>query len=371
MRLRTALLALLPACGFSSDSNNGGGKDAMPDAPTCFGSYIKVCFDSASNTPSTPRVWPDDVDVDTDLIQATSFCDQNNDQKASYCVVTGKGIMLAATKTLRAHGSKPLVLLSTMAIDLEGSVDVSSTGSAPETRGAGENPQGACMGATAVSAASGGAGGSFAGKGGNGEPVDTGNLPQPAPAVNEFPRSLRGGCPGGNGTLNDIPDTGGAGGSGGGAVAIIAPSLMFNAKINASGAGGAGGPTGKSGGGGGGSGGMIVLDVPMAGIVRGANGILFANGGGGGEGGAEPPSAAMGQPGSDPAGPMPAAAGGNTTNDGGNGGAGSSDILAGATAAGQSGSHGGGGAGGGGAGFIYAPGISGNTVISPPSQNLP
>jgi hypothetical protein len=344
----------------------------MPDAPTCFGSYVQICFDSAANVPASPQMWVDNLDIDTDPTTTSPYCDQHVLQRDTYCVVTGKGMMLADTKSLRAHGSKPLVLLSTTAIDLQGSIDVSSIGSALTGMGAGAYLATACPGAGDVKLNSGGAGGSFADLGGNGEPKDTPITPLAAPAVTGFPRSLRGGCPGGNGVKNDVADSGGAGGSGGGAVAIIAPSLTFNAKINASGAGGKGGPPGKSGGGGGGSGGMIVLDVPMAGIVRGANGLLFANGGGGGEGGADPST--MGTNGGIPMAPTPAASGGDSGigGDGGNGGPGSAGgNTSGANALGQGGGSGGGGGGGGAAGFIYAPGITGTTVISPSSQNLP
>jgi hypothetical protein len=46
---------------------------------------------------------------------------------------------------------------------------------------------------------------------------------------------------------------------------------------------------------------MIVIDLPMDKIVRGASGLLFANDGGGGEGGADPVAAGLGR--ASPSGP--------------------------------------------------------------------
>jgi len=374
MRSWMALLAMVPACGFqSSEAKDGGGGSGTPDALLCFGSFVKVCFDSPSHVPTTAKMWTDDVDVDTDATDTSSLCDQNNNQKGMYCVVAGTGMTLADMKKLRGHGSKSLILLSTMPIDLEGIIDVSSNRNLVANKGAGADPSGSCTGAATVAGYSGGAGGSFAGQGGDGQRLNTNTTPIAAPKLSKFPGLPRGGCPGGTGAVNDAV-TGGTGGSGGGAVAIIAPSITINGEINASGAGGGGGPPTKSGGGGGGSGGMIVLDIPMAGITRGSNGVLFANGGGGGEGGSDDPmpSGTAGQDGSAPTSPTPAALGGSSSSNGGNGGPGSSGPdTAGGNSSGQSSGAGGGGAGGGGPGFIHAPGITDSTAISPASQDLP
>jgi hypothetical protein len=119
---------------------------------------------------------------------------------------------------------------------------------------------------------------------------------------------------------------------------------------------------------------MIILDIPIMGISRGPNGILFANGGGGGEGG-DGGGASQGM---SPFRPTPAASGGGTgltapgNVAGGKGGDGSAGAeLNGATSPGGVQNGGGGGGGGGGAGFIHAPGITGDSVISPPSRELP
>ena len=340
------------------------------DAQLCFGSFVRVCFDSAADLPTEARHWGDDgndAQIDTDV---ASVCDQHNDQKAGYCVITGAGMTFAQTKTFIARGSKPLVLLSTSAVRVEGTIDVSGElGNA-----AGANPVGQCTGATPAMGNSGGAGGSFAGRGGNGGQV---NAPAgssiAAPRLNGFPSTLRGGCSGQAGDKTDSPAT--FGGSGGGAVAIIAPSLSLDGAIIAPGSGGSGGPTAFTGGGGGGSGGMIVLDVPMAGMVRGPNAILVANGGGGGEGG---DGSSAGSSGFSSAVPTPAAPGGGTPEagggnfSGGNGGDGSAGAeIDGSASPGGVQNGGGGGGGGGGAGFVHAPGITGDSVISPASLDLP
>lgn len=356
-----ALLAVISACGFHS-SDNGKTDGGTPDAaPTCFGSFVKVCFTTPEDVPTTTAMLPIDptIEVDTDSM---TMCDQHNDKKGNYCVIAGKGFTLPDVQSIRGYGSKPLVLLSTTTIVLQGTVDVSSNNNiGPKNKGANANPS-ACTAGTAAQGSSGGYGGSFGGKGGAGEGIspDAGGIA--APLLADLPTPLRGGCPGGNGG-----NGGGAGGDGGGAVAIVAGTeITVTGKINASGAGGHGGPQGKTGGGGGGSGGMIVLDAPPSSTVQGT-GTLYANGGGGGEGGSGPSNSSAGNDGQVSADPTSPAAGGQGGSEGGNGGPGSAGTtLGGANAAGQSLGNGGGGAGGGGAGFVHAPGV---TNIAPPSKN--
>lgn len=373
MRVWSTVLVLLAACGFPRPPDlPGPGDDASvppADASLCFGTFVRVCFDSTANIPTQPQHFGDDghaVLISTDV---ASVCDQHNDQKSTYCVVTGAGLTFAQTISFSARGSKALVLLSTAAVDVRGAIDVS----AGIGKAAGADPPGGCTGATAVQGDSGGAGGSFAGRGGSGGIVDAPvGSSAAAPALTAFSATLRGGCSGqaGNGAGSPASPSGG----GGGAIAIIAPSLTLDATINASGEGGSGGTTSFTGGGGGGSGGMIVLDIPITGISRGPNGFLVANGGGGGEGGDGGGTA----PGMTPFRPTPAASGGGTGPTapgnlaGGKGGDGSAGAaLNGATSPGGVQNGGGGGGGGGGAGFIHAPGITGDSVISPPSRDLP
>lgn len=376
MRAWSTVLLLLTACGFPRppDLPAAGDDASVPpaDASLCFGSFVRVCFDSAADLPTQPQHFGDDginVVINTNI---ALVCDQHNNQKAAYCVVTGAGLTFAQTTTLRAIGTKPLVLLSTALIDVRGVIDVSFGG-------AGADPAGQCTGATPAMGNSGGAGGSFGGRGGNGGQVNApAGSSTAAPRLARFPATLRGGCDGEYGAPSG---SGGPPGFGGGAVAFIAPSIALKGVINASGGYALGGiaDAGQvgAGGGGGGSGGMIVLDIPMAGIMVGPSGLLFSNGGGGGEGA---DMTLGGRPGRTPSAPTPAAEGGgdggpgNIGNpDGGNGGAGSAgaEIDGEASPGGAQGGDGGGGGGGGGAGFIHAPGIAGDSVISPPSLDLP
>jgi hypothetical protein len=334
------LLAMSFACAYPPLPELTGDGGGMPDVPpTCFGSFVRVCFDSLANVPTMPAMLPSDltIEIDTD---SSPLCDQNNDRKGDFCVVAGAGITLAATKSIRAYGTKPLVVLSTTTMTLEATstVDVSSNrGIGPVATGAGANSA-MCTSGAAPEFAGGGYGGSFGGKGGNGEQLTGATVTSgvAAPALTSPPTILRGGCPGGNGDAS-----GGAGGAGGGAVALIAgTSIQVDGTVNASGAGGKGGPATQSGGGGGGSGGMIVLDAPS--IT--ATGSLFANGGGGGQGGdGSGSNFGMGDDGGEsPAPSTPAAGGNNTGRDGGAGGTGSSGTkLSGTNAGGGAGSGGG------------------------------
>ena len=365
MRLWMALAALLPACGFGSDAHNdaGGDDDAPNDAQQCFGSYLKVCFTSGAAIPTLAKMFGD-IDINTDDTSGAQ-CNQLNDQASNYCVVAGAGFTLMSGKRLTAHGAKPLVLLSTMTIDVLGDIDVSSHHAGPQPKGPGANPAapGACSFATAPTAAtqaSGGYGGSFGTKGGDGSNASpaSGVVGLAGSAAPTFPMALQGGCKGGDGA---IAGTFGTAGDGGGAVALIAMQVHVEGKINASGAGGHAGMI-AGGAGGGGSGGMIVVDSTTP-PMFGATARLWANGGGGGQGGAV---ATPGTDGSES--PTPAVLGaGGFMGDGATGGNGSLGTNAGASGGNNAPSGGGGGGGGGGAGFIRAPGLTDPVSISPPS----
>jgi len=355
----------IPGGGFlDGGSHDSGSPDAVSDVPLlCFGAYPTVCFSSIADVPTAPLILMGDIDTMT-----SALCNTHNNQ-GDFCVVSGAGITIPTGKTIRAFGARPLVLLSTTTFDLSGSLDVSST-SAPgalHPTGPGVVTIASCSEfAVAPTASSGGFGGSFGGKGGNGHPQDTTAVPTSGSAV-LFPAKLRAGCPGSSGSTVSSGVTPGAGGKGGGAVSVIASEIQLNGQINASGAFGVAGGAVKAGGGGGGSGGMIVLDSPS--IVPGQTFALFANGGGGGQGGSSGNGGGAGQNGFESTGPFVAGLGGNNgTTQGGSGGSGafgtakkdganaSSDNLSG---------NAGGGAGGGGAGFIAAHGIT--TNIAPAS----
>lgn len=187
--------------------------------------------------------------------------------------------------TLRAVGSRALVLASTGNAKLAGTLDVSS---GDYGDGAGANA--GCLQAVsrngassdpANKGASGGAGGTLfdpgaagaIGAGDGGSPVGgiaTGNF---AAAVT----SIHPGCGGGDGGLGTTATDFGSAGSGGGAILLAAfGRLTIEGSIEAGGAGGAA-ATNWGGGGGGGSGGFIGVvgdEVLVAGALR-------AHGGGG------------------------------------------------------------------------------------------
>jgi hypothetical protein len=327
-----------------------------PDATNlCFGSFPQICFLAAADIPKMPAVVPADIDTDN-----AGMCNGGITPTtgAAYCVVAGSSITIASGEKVRAQGGRPLVLLSTSTITIEGTVEVSSAFNAgAQLRGAGGNPPGCPSGTPQGAAAGGGAGGSFGSKGGDGNvPAGDAAGGGVAPAgLAQPPTTLRGGC------------AGDPGGFGGGAVSLIARmpiTVAATGRINASGAGGQGGPASKAGGGGGGSGGMIVFDAPSS-IVTGP---VFANGGGGGQGGA---NGGAGVAGGEPITPGVAAVGGTSAANGGSGGPGSrGNSLAGNMASMDANNNGGGG-GGGAAGFILGRGLPDVPNIAPPAIALP
>lgn len=331
---------------------------AMPDSSDgCYGTgLVTACF----TTPPMGAVTVD-ANVNTDT---SPLCD-TDPRNAAWCVIAGGSITVANTVT--AIGSKPLVLVSTSTLTVNGTLDVGShrTGGIV---GAGAGVAGNCNAGGAASAAGGGgAGGSFGGSGGNGgnraDQANTGGVAGNAVTLTV----ARGGCAGqsGGGTGN------GTGGPGGGAVALIAAtSINVVGTVNASGAGGNGAANNSSGGGGGGSGGLVILDAPSIMVT----GSVFANGGGGGAGSG---STTPGQPGADPTSANAAAAGGlrgaaTFSSFGGSGGAGAFGATAPVTGeAGVAASAGGGGAGGGGIGVVKrygAASIGGGGLVSPPAS---
>jgi hypothetical protein len=368
------LLALAPACGFSSPSGPpiiDAMPDVPPDASLCYGAIVHVCFDSPAVIPGTPKNLTEDTDIDTDSTDSAT-CNRQNNLKDDYCIFAGAGVSLMTGKKITAHGGKPLVLLSTQRMDLAGDVDVSShhMGSQPKGPGAYPASAGACMFQVVATMNAGAAGGTFGVQGGLGSDAKptSGMQGIPGSPITGFPMTLRGGCPGGD---SAVVDAGGAGhgGDGGGPIAILGAPIQINGNINASGSGGHGGLGGPSataqggGGGGGGSGGMIVLDSPMK-LSLGAKAKIWANGGGGAQGGAP---LVGGSDGNESAAPGTAAAATMGTAIGGNGGAGSLGSSGGANGGGDGLNLGGGGGGGGGAGVIHAPGVTDPMVVSPPT----
>src|SRR5262245_52541968 len=241
MAARMVVLVVIAACGYPPLPGLTDAGDVLPDAQQCFGSYIRICFVSASAVPTTPRPFGD-IDINTDDTSGAQ-CNQQNDQARDYCIVAGAGFMLMSGKRLTARGTKPLVLLSTTTMDILGDIDVSSHHAGPQQKGPGANPAapGTCSFATtptAATLASGGYGGSFGTKGGDGSnasPV-SGVVGLAGSTAPMFPTALQGGCKGGDGGA--ISGTFGTAGDGGGAIALVAIQVHIEGKINASGAGG-------------------------------------------------------------------------------------------------------------------------------------
>lgn len=334
-------------------------RDAAADAPPGF-----VCAGSTgmlNGVCVAPELAP--VTIQTALDTDGSACMPYTPGSA-YCVIAGTTIDV---ETTLVTGSRPLVLLATEEIRVDGALDISARGGGAQ-RAPGGDPAGGCNGGIPAGGGQnpetrGGAGGSFGGVGGRGG-VRNGNdysatsgVPGAAIALSP-PTTLRGGCRGQNG------GAGAPGGFGGGAVYLVSlERIAVTGSINASGAGGSGGGV-RRGGAGGGSGGMIGLDAPAVSVT----GTVFADGGGGGEGGG---GQNPGEAGDDPTGRAPAA-GGSLLVGGSDGGSGSfGTVVDGGNALRQNNTESGGG-GGGGAGAIWIhatmPSLSG--TISPPPRNI-
>ena len=319
-----------------------------PDGTYCYGTgLVQACFQNAP--PSGARTLNAAINTDT-----SSLCDTGS-ANAAWCVVAAQTITVQGTVT--ATGSKPLVLVATGTIDVQGTLDVGSHRTPAVSIGPAANPA-TCGAGTAPGTSGGGAGGSFGGTGGDGGGTNNTNTAGGKAANAVVPNTLRGGCKGQNGNGG----TAGTQGNGGGAVYLIAEtSITISGTITASGSSGTGGTNNQSGGGGGGSGGFMGLDTPTV-----TNpGVVVANGGGGGEGSGQ---MTAGNDGADPVGIAAGAGGANGTANGGDGGNG----AAAATLMGSIGSNGSTGGGGGGAGggagivdLVRATTIAGQ--VSPPA----
>jgi hypothetical protein len=359
MRLPALSIVMTAAC-FSPHARSGlpcGANGACPENQTCLAltqtceldpdptaesgtmcvgsGLFHLCYPAALRPKGVARV-TGTTTIDTDA------CAQVVRQLGGgdACLVAADSIIVPSGATVVGIGSRPLVLLATTTIDIEGTIDVASHRGAAV--GAGADP--ASCTAVAPTSPGGGAGGTYGTDGGDGGI----GLPDGAPGLaanTGDPVDVRGGCPGGNGASGGGP--GGVGGHGGGAVYLLAGiSITIDGTINASGAGGDGcsaGGGGGCGGGGGGAGGMIVLDGPTV-TTRGA---LFANGGGGGEGA----SSNHGNAGAESSAPDDAARGGtggaSNGGDGGDGATATSDASDGRDGVSNTGGGGGGGGGGG------------------------
>lgn len=188
------------------------------------------------------------------------------------CVKKYRTVSLAVGSTLRASGPRPLVLIATSGMEINGLIDVTGRGDTPGPGGRATMGAGPGSGQTPGGGAGYGTAGANSGFPGYGEGGAIYGVQQLVP--------LLGGAPGGGsgpgGTTSPMP-----GGAGGGAVQLIscnALTIGYAGKVNA---GGGGGPRTLSSsdiGSGGGSGGGVLIEALYVSIA----GVIAANGGGGG-----------------------------------------------------------------------------------------
>lgn len=373
---RVLVIATVAGCSFSAPT-----VDVLPttDGPGTVEPVELVLVDS-----SGPWIYNTDNHVLTDPAGGMHDPPSTMDPTGVRVIQVDRFAMRDAV-TLRVVGVLPLRIVSTTTIDLDAgsTLDVASYWNGTEyARGAGLSTSGDGSGCgveasgpgvtCSIEGASGGGGGGFGGAGGPGgeggvtkncgtaaAPGGAGGGAATAPTA-----MLRAGCAGKRGG-NSLEQSGelafGAGGPGGGAIALVAGTVLTirGATIRAGGAGGRGSSGFRAGGGGGGSGGTIDLRAPMITL---ASPRLVANGGGGGGGSDH----GVAMPGEDALFEMVAAGGARGDGSAGNGSAGGfgTDVEG---VPGVAASRGAGG-GGGGAGVIVIAGTvtaTGDQLISP------
>jgi len=327
------------------------------DAQTCYAvSELGVSF--CLDAPATGSLGVgQDTSINTDTgisIGTAAITCATLQASASYCVVAAAALSIDGGVTLSAHGARPLVLLAST-ITVTGTIDVASHIGGQQ--GPASDLPGCAPGANPT-ANGGGQGGSLGGLGGDGgDSSGATNSGGTAGAVIAV-TTLRGGCPSVKGAGSN-----GTAAHGGGAVLLIADTIVVadTGVINASGASGVGANTSNHGGTGAGSGGVIAFSTPNISLVTG--GQIFANGGHAGSGS----SGSAGVAGTDPTGSTSGGGGGNSGTNAGNGGPG----FPGSSRNGSNGTSGdGGGGGGGGAGVVRVVGggaLPVTTDVSPPA----
>ncbi len=334
------------------DSMTSGTEMPLPTT-FCLGKLVHLCVPT---TPTGTVPLPSNLDTVTSTLCRTDVTDMAGNPVNSYCVITGGTIAGSTTAT----GTRPLVLMSSGDIAIA-TLDVASHRGMPD--GAAANSS-MCKPPGASQTGGGGGGGGFGGAGGDGG-NGAGNGGKGG--MTSAAASLRGGCPGADGTTTNTH------GNGGGAVMLMAAtSISISDAIDASGAGAlAASATNGAGASGGGSGGLIDLEAPT---INNA-GVVYANGGSGSEGSGS--GGTQGQAGNDPTGVSAAPGGGGLSGTGGNGGNGGSravgngDGLPGDNATATGIMKGGGGGGGGGVGVILTFGgtLTGNVSPAPTVVN--
>ena len=358
------LFGIEPVTGDDAPRGDAGPRDGLPDGmhgvladapPGCYGAgTFTVCL---SFTPQSPLMLGATLSTNTnssDCVAVPPSWTANGQPDACFVIASVLAVPSGGTSVT---GTRPLVLLATGDIVIDGVLDVAShVGGAV---GPAANASTCSAGAAPASGGhGGGAGGSFTSSGGSGG--NAGGAGGTAGTTTTSSTTLRGGCAGQHG--DDIPG-GGAGGNGGGALYAVSRdgTIRVNAAIDASGAGGGAGGTMGGGGGGGGSGGMIVLIAQHIDVTNATS--VYADGGGGASGGS---ASSTGQSGSDPDGTTNGGVGASGGVVGGNGAHDSTSAQSGQAS--MFGSFGGGG-GGGGAGLIAFSGtVIGTTRVSPTAQ---
>jgi hypothetical protein len=289
---------------------------------------------------------------------------------------------IAAGKTLKLVGDKPVILAVYGNATLNGKIQANGVKQLPGAGGsiqcgAREGTDGAVKGTDTTGSGGGGGGHAFAGgDGGKGATTPDATVSKGGTAVSSptvfVP--LVGGCAGGKG--GQVGTTaGGLGGAGGGAVQLsVAGTLLVKDIVSVSGGGATGGDAvtaDAAGGGGGGSGGGLILEADSLDLAGGS--ILTANGGGGGEGGKSGGSPVKGKDGADGAINSNVAAPGGVTNAngaGGNGGDGATTNNAGSGGPGDPSEAGGGGGGSVGRIRVYGrANCNMNSTLISPSPN--
>jgi hypothetical protein len=384
-------VALLAGCDQLFGFETVAARDAAPfdtvdaiDAPTtdagqaCIGGYyFQVCYFAGDVTNALTVVPASPTTIDTSQDPQCQQLRAGNEGtgEPEACIVIANGIDVSGT--LRAIGTRPLVLASSGNISVTGLIDASSHAGAG-LPGAGHDT-GPCANTVALTGeaqlvgtnhAGGGGGGGLAAAGGAGGRGETTVVAGGGSVDTSF---LRGGCSGGDGGAS-VGGMIARGGFGGGAIYLVAAgTITISGKVIAAGQGGTarvGAAAGVfAGGGGGGAGGTVALDGDM--IVVMPSGALIASGGGGGGGANGLMGGTAGGDGlfTGGAAGMGGAGTGGTSN-GGAGGLGSTrgSPTGGAGNAGGT-TQGGGGGGGGGAGVIHLhanhPPMVLSTTVSP------
>jgi hypothetical protein len=236
-----------------------------------------------------------DLEVSTDSASGFPCGTDHGTTTQSSCreimYFTVRSLWIKPGVTLTFTGSRIPAILATGTALVEGTIDVSATGSAPGPGGYGGGGLGQAGSAPAGHTApcgndydygdSGGAGGCHGGPGGNG---GEGGDADPPGQCTAYGSGLGTPICGGGGGGGGRPACGGGGGHGGGAVQLSAGTAITVAGTLVAAGGGGGGGCGSGGytsGGGGGAGGGLLLEAPLV-VV---SGTLAANGGGGGGGG--------------------------------------------------------------------------------------